>query len=59
VDAIADITGAGLLTDAVALAGDPARVITTADHEAAAHGVRFTGADPADRARRHCPSRPG
>jgi NADPH:quinone reductase-like Zn-dependent oxidoreductase len=50
IDAIFDTTGAGLLGDAVALAGDPAKVITIADHHAAEHGVRFTGADPADRA---------
>ena len=41
---------AGLLADAIALAGDAARVITIADDHAADHGVRFTGADPADRA---------
>jgi NADPH:quinone reductase-like Zn-dependent oxidoreductase len=50
VDAVFDTTGAGLLADAVTLAGDPARVITIADHHAAEHDVRFTGADPADRA---------
>ena len=50
VDAVFDTTGAGLLADAVQLAGDPAQVITIADINAAAHGVRFTGGDPADRA---------
>jgi NADPH:quinone reductase-like Zn-dependent oxidoreductase len=50
VDAVFDTTGAGLLPDAISLAGDPARVITIADDNAADHGVRFTGADPADRA---------
>jgi NADPH:quinone reductase-like Zn-dependent oxidoreductase len=50
VDAVFDTTGAGLLGDAVALTGDPSKVITIADHHAAEHGVRFTGADPADRA---------
>jgi NADPH:quinone reductase-like Zn-dependent oxidoreductase len=50
VDAVFDAAGAGLLADAIALAGDPARVITIADDNAAGHGVRFTGADPADRA---------
>jgi NADPH:quinone reductase-like Zn-dependent oxidoreductase len=50
IDAVFDTTGAGLLGDAVALTGDPAKVITIADHHAAEHGVRFTGADPADRA---------
>ena len=38
------------VADAIALAGDAARVITIADDNAAGHGVRFTGADPADRA---------
>lgn len=50
VDAVFDTAGAGLLAEAVALAGDPAKVITIADHAAAEHGVRFTGADPSDRA---------
>ena len=50
VDAVFDAAGAGLLADAIALAGDPARVITIADDNAADQGVRFTGADPADRA---------
>jgi len=50
VDAVFDAAGAGLLPDAIALAGDAARVITIADDNAADHGVRFTGADPADRA---------
>jgi NADPH:quinone reductase-like Zn-dependent oxidoreductase len=50
VDAVFDTSGAGLLADAVALAGDAARVITIADANAAEHGVRFTGQDPADRA---------
>jgi NADPH:quinone reductase-like Zn-dependent oxidoreductase len=50
IDAVFDTTGAGLLGDAVALTGDPAKVITIADHHAAEYGVRFTGADPADRA---------
>ena len=49
-DAVFDAAGAGLLADAITLAGDAARVITIADESAAAHGVRFTGADPADRA---------
>jgi NADPH:quinone reductase-like Zn-dependent oxidoreductase len=50
VDAVFDTTGAGLLDDAIALAGDAARVITIADESAAGHGVRFTGQDPSDRA---------
>ena len=49
VDAVFDTTGAGLLPGAISLAGDRARVITIADDNAADHGVRFTGADPADR----------
>jgi NADPH:quinone reductase-like Zn-dependent oxidoreductase len=50
IDAVFDTTGAGLLAGAVSLTGDAARVITIADPDAAAHHVRFTGADPADRA---------
>ena len=50
VDAVFDTSGAGLLADAIALAGDAARVITIADPDAAEHGVRFSGQDPADRA---------
>jgi hypothetical protein len=50
IDAVVDTAGAGLLAGAVDLAGDPARVITIADPDAAAHHVRFTGSDPADRA---------
>ena len=50
VDAVFDTAGAGLLPDAIALAGDPAQVITIADESAAEHGVRFTGQDPSDRA---------
>jgi NADPH:quinone reductase-like Zn-dependent oxidoreductase len=50
VDAVFDTSGAELLADAIALAGDAARVITIADEHAAEHGVRFTGQDPADRA---------
>ncbi len=50
VDAVFDTTGAGLLPDAISMAGDVARVITIADDNAADYGVRFTGADPADRA---------
>jgi NADPH:quinone reductase-like Zn-dependent oxidoreductase len=50
VDAVFDTAGAGLLSDAIALAGDVAHVITIADGSAPEHGVRFTGQDPADRA---------
>jgi NADPH:quinone reductase-like Zn-dependent oxidoreductase len=49
VDAVFDTSGAGVLAESVALAGDAARVITIADEAAAEYGVRFTGADPADR----------
>jgi NADPH:quinone reductase-like Zn-dependent oxidoreductase len=49
VDAVFDTSGAGVLAESVALAGEPARVITIADEAAAEYGVRFTGADPADR----------
>jgi NADPH:quinone reductase-like Zn-dependent oxidoreductase len=50
VDAVFDTSGAGLLPDAVGLAGSAAHVITIADESAPEHGVRFTGQDPADRA---------
>jgi len=50
VDAVFDTSGAGVLPDSVDLAGGPDRVITIADMDAARHGVRFTGMDPADRA---------
>jgi NADPH:quinone reductase-like Zn-dependent oxidoreductase len=50
VDAVVDTAGAGLLPDAISLAGDRARVITIADGNFADHGIRFTGSDPADRA---------
>jgi NADPH:quinone reductase-like Zn-dependent oxidoreductase len=50
VDAVFDTAGTGLLADAIGLAGDAARVITIADDNFADYGVRFTGADPADRA---------
>jgi NADPH:quinone reductase-like Zn-dependent oxidoreductase len=49
VDAVFDTSGAGLLAESVMLTGDAARVITIADETAAEQGVRFTGADPADR----------
>jgi NADPH:quinone reductase-like Zn-dependent oxidoreductase len=49
VDAVFDTSGAGVLADSVDLTGDVARVITIADESAAQYGVRFTGADPADR----------
>ncbi|WP_433856351.1 NADP-dependent oxidoreductase [Streptomyces kronopolitis] len=50
VDAVFDASGAGVLAESVALAGDSARVITIADMTAAQHDVRFSagGADPAD-----------
>jgi NADPH:quinone reductase-like Zn-dependent oxidoreductase len=49
VDAVFDTSGAGLLPDAIAVAGDVSRVITIADDNFADHGVRFTGNDPTDR----------
>ncbi|WP_303332598.1 zinc-binding dehydrogenase [Streptomyces sp. NA02950] len=42
-------SGAGVLADSVAPAGDADKVITIADPSFAEHGVRFTGMDPADR----------
>ncbi|WP_329291524.1 NADP-dependent oxidoreductase [Streptomyces sp. NBC_01455] len=42
VDLVFDASGAGVLADSVALAGDSARVITIADMSAAEHGVRFS-----------------
>jgi NADPH:quinone reductase-like Zn-dependent oxidoreductase len=50
VDAVFDAAGADLLGDAIDLAGDADRVITIADDNFADYGVRFTGANPADRA---------
>jgi NADPH:quinone reductase-like Zn-dependent oxidoreductase len=49
VDAVLDTTGAGVLPESIELAGGPQRVITLADAAARSLGVRFTGADPADR----------
>ncbi|BCJ49524.1 hypothetical protein Asp14428_09990 [Actinoplanes sp. NBRC 14428] len=52
VDAVFDCAGSGSLPDLVALAGGPARVVTIADLDAAAHGVHQSrtgggqGADP-------------
>jgi NADPH:quinone reductase-like Zn-dependent oxidoreductase len=48
VDYVFDASGAGVLADSVALAGDAERVITIADMTAAQHGVRFS-AGTADR----------
>ncbi|MGW0764263.1 NADP-dependent oxidoreductase [Streptomyces sp. NPDC002676] len=45
VDFVLDASGAGVLADSVALAGDGAHVITIADMTAAQHGVRFSTAD--------------
>lgn len=42
VDLVFDASGAGVLTDSVALAGDAARVITIADMAGAQQGVRFS-----------------
>ena len=50
VDAVLDTAGRGVLPDSIELAGGPERVITIADPAAGRYGVRFTGADPTDRA---------
>jgi NADPH:quinone reductase-like Zn-dependent oxidoreductase len=47
VDAVFDCAG-GSLPDLVAIAGDPARVVTIADLTAAAHGVHMSHGAPAD-----------
>jgi NADPH:quinone reductase-like Zn-dependent oxidoreductase len=49
VDAVFDAAGKGGLSDAVELAGGPARVITLADEHAADHGVALSAPTP-DRA---------
>ncbi|QKW36718.1 NADP-dependent oxidoreductase [Actinomadura sp. NAK00032] len=46
VDAVFDCAG-GALPDLVAIAGDPARVVTIADFDAAAHGVHMSHGAPA------------
>lgn len=50
VDAVFDCAG-GALPDLIAIAGDPGRVVTIADFDAAAHGVHMSHGAPADRAR--------
>ncbi|MDP9793806.1 NADPH:quinone reductase-like Zn-dependent oxidoreductase [Catenuloplanes nepalensis] len=47
VDAVVDCAG-GALPDLIAIAGDPARVVTIADFTAAAHGVHMSHGAPAD-----------
>jgi NADPH:quinone reductase-like Zn-dependent oxidoreductase len=47
VDAVFDCAG-GALPDLIAVAGDPAKVVTIADFEAAAHGVHMSHGAPAD-----------
>lgn len=47
VDAVFDCAG-GALPDLVAIAGDPARVVTIADLDAATHGVHLSHGAPAD-----------
>ncbi|WP_201261166.1 NADP-dependent oxidoreductase [Embleya scabrispora] len=42
VDVVLDAAGKGSLADLVAIAGDPERVVTIADFDAARHGVRFS-----------------
>ncbi|MFD3780452.1 NADP-dependent oxidoreductase [Streptomyces sp. NPDC058612] len=48
IDAAVDTAGRGALPDLVELAGGTKRVITLADPDAAAHGVRFTGGGPGE-----------
>ena len=45
VDAALDLAGSGVLPDLVELTGDPGKVLTIADMNATAHGVRFSGED--------------
>lgn len=47
IDAVVDCAG-GAVPDLVALAGDPARVVTIADLDAAAHGVHLSHGAPTD-----------
>ncbi|MEV8379068.1 NADP-dependent oxidoreductase [Kribbella sp. NPDC056861] len=47
VDAVFDCAR-GALPDLIAIAGDPARVVTIADFDAAAHGVHMSHSAPAD-----------
>jgi NADPH:quinone reductase-like Zn-dependent oxidoreductase len=47
VDAVFDCAG-GALPDLIAVAGDPARVVTIADFGAAAHGVHLSHSAPVD-----------
>jgi len=42
VDVVLDAAGKGSLADLVAIVGDPHRVVTIADFDAARHGVRFS-----------------
>lgn len=42
IDAVVDAPGKGVLAASVALTGDPAKVVTIADPEAAAHGVAYS-----------------
>ncbi|MFB4309347.1 NADP-dependent oxidoreductase [Actinomadura sp. GTD37] len=50
VDAVFDCAG-GALPDLIAVAGDPARVVTIADFRAAAHGVHMSHGAPAGETR--------
>jgi NADPH:quinone reductase-like Zn-dependent oxidoreductase len=49
VDAVLDTAGKGSIQDLIAIAGDPAKVVTIADFSAGQYGARVTGAgsDPA------------
>jgi NADPH:quinone reductase-like Zn-dependent oxidoreductase len=44
VDRVLDTAGKGSMQDLIAIAGDPARVVTIADFSAGQYGVRVTGA---------------
>ncbi|MFJ2738572.1 NADP-dependent oxidoreductase [Streptomyces sp. NPDC087440] len=48
VDVVLDAAGKGSLAELVAIAGDPHRVITIADPDAARHGVRLSRSQPGE-----------
>ncbi|MFJ8434052.1 NADP-dependent oxidoreductase [Kitasatospora sp. NPDC094019] len=48
VDVVLDAAGKGSLADLVAVVGDPHRVVTIADFDAARHGVRFSRSEPGE-----------
>jgi NADPH:quinone reductase-like Zn-dependent oxidoreductase len=55
VSAVLDTSGAGVLPESIDLAGGPERIVTIADMAAAGLGVRFSGAEPTDRAHNALP----